>query len=128
MEKISAYTFEFPNGIMYFVGSERAINDLHNNFLIQQESHNGIDLSIWYERIIPNRIYGCFEPKNLHGITVLIPFYFKMKKHGLWISGARFSEALYLANQEEAGKILGLTEEDAAKIKAESTWKGIFSY
>ena len=128
MEQIFTSCFEFKKGNIFLIGSIRTIKNIHNHYLTQKELGNGITLDTWYQRIIPNRIYGHFEAKNLHGLTILIPFYLKMKKAGLWVNGAKCSEAMYLANQKSAGELLKITEDEAKMIKESSFWKDKFLY
>lgn len=128
MDKIKAFCFEFPNGNMLCVGSDVAINDLHNHFVIQRELNNSIEHEIWCKRLINNHIYCRFEPKGIHGLYMFLLFYFEMKKYKLWISNGDFNEALFLTNPEKASEKLGLTEAEAEYIKNESVWNGKFLF
>lgn len=128
MDKIMAYQFDFPNGNMFCVGADWAIQDLCNNLIIQNELGNNITFDIWRKRIINNQIYCRFAPKGLRGINIFLLHYFTLKKHHLWLTEDAYAEAMFLANSKKVSELLGLTEDEAEAIKSNSIWNDKFSY
>lgn len=121
--------YSFPKTSLACVGETYAIQNLDHYFSLHNSPNSSINMDVFLDRIITNKVYARFEGKTLgEKLNIFLHGYNRrLKANGLYMSYHEFVEAAVIIMPDKARTVFHLNDREIEYISKNSIWNKRFA-